>query len=90
MLRTTAAGKGRRRSSSAERDAAVEAVKESARSALSEVDDILERFGGRRLADGPDALGSVPVKATAAAIHALARSRKVKAIMEDQPIGFSS
>ena len=89
MLRTPAAGSGRRRTSSADRDAAVEAVKESARNALVEVDDILERFGGRRLADSPDALGSVPIKATAPAIYALARSRKVKAIMEDQSIRLS-
>lgn len=91
MLRTEGAGKGRRsRSSSAERQAAVEAMKESARNALGEVDRILERFHGRRLAEDPDALGSVAVEATAAAIRALARSRTVKAIMEDQAIHFTS
>jgi hypothetical protein len=85
MLRTQGAAKGgQRRSGSAEREAAVKAMKESARNALSEVDRILERFHGRRLADGPDALGAVPVEATAAGVRALARSRSVKAIMEDQ------
>ena len=61
-------------------------MKESARDALSGVDDTLERLGGRRLADSPDAFGAVAVEATAAAIRALARSKKVKAIMEDQSI----
>jgi len=85
LLCTPHGGKGRRQSS-AERDAAVEAMKESARSALSEVDAILERTDGQRLAGSPDAFGAVPVKGTAAAIYALARSKKVKAIMEDQAI----
>ncbi len=91
MLRIPAPGKGgRRRTSSEDRDAAVQAVKESAGTAFSEVDDILERFGGRRLADSPDAFGAVPVKATAPAIYALARSRKVKAILEDQSVQLAS
>jgi hypothetical protein len=85
LLRTPGAGKGRR-TSSAERGAAVKAVKESARTALGEVDDILERFDGRRLSSSPDAFGAVAVKATAPGIRALARSAKVKAIMEDQGI----
>ncbi len=90
MLSIPAPGKGGRRTSSEDRDAAVQAVKESAGNAFSEVDDILERFGGRRLADSPDAFGAVPVKATAPAIYALARSRKVKAILEDQSVQLAS
>jgi sorbitol-specific phosphotransferase system component IIA len=85
LLRTRAAGKGRR-TTPAGRDAAVKAVKESARTALGEVDAILERFEGRRLSSSPNALGAITVKATAPAIRALARSAKVRAIMEDQAI----
>ena len=87
FLRLPGLGRGGgRRTGPAERRAAVEAVKESAGEALSTVDTILKRFDGRRLADGPDALGAVPVEATGPAIRALARSARVKAIVEDQSI----
>jgi hypothetical protein len=55
---------------------------------LPEIDTLLARFGGRRLADRVNALGSLPVEVTAAGIHALAASHRVKAILEDQPISL--
>ncbi len=45
---------------------------------LAEVDKILERHNGRRLADEVDALGSVSVETTVAGIPALAASDYVK------------
>jgi hypothetical protein len=87
LLHTGEAGEPpAKRQSSAERAAAVEAMRRSAGQALAELDDILHRFDGQRLADEPDALGSVPIEATVAGIEALASSDWVKAIIEDQPI----
>jgi len=74
------------RQSRAERQAAVEAMRKSAEQALSDIDDLLERFGGQRLAESPDALGSIPIETTAVGINALAASEWVKAIIEDQTI----
>ena len=75
-----------KRPSRGEREARMEAIVKSAEKSLSKIDDILARFDGRRLADSPDALGSIPVETTKAGIKALASSRWVKAILEDQEI----
>lgn len=87
LLRT--GGTGNRSSSRqgcTEREAAVEAARRSAERALTDIDGILEQHDGRRLAKRPNALGSMPVETTAAGIRALASSRWVQAILEDQPI----
>lgn len=87
LLRTNEAGKAhRRRQSREERQTAIEAIRKSAERALMDIDSILKRFGGQRLATTPDALGSIPVKTTAAGIATLAASEHVKAILEDQAI----
>lgn len=70
----------------AERQAAVQAARKSAERALTDIDGILEQHDGRRLAKRPNALGSMPVETTAAGIKALASSRWVQAILEDQPV----
>lgn len=54
--------------------------------ALSEIDQVLARFGGRRLADNVDALGSLPVETTPAGIRALANASGVQAILENQKV----
>lgn len=69
-----------------ERSDQVRIVKESARAALHEVDAILARFHGRRLAEEPNALGYIPVETTSSGIRALARSESVRGIIEDQPV----
>jgi hypothetical protein len=76
------------RPSKAERKAIAEAVQTAAAPALVEVDRLLERAGGRRLASGPDLFGSIPVEAPAFALLALASSEHVRAILEDQPISL--
>jgi hypothetical protein len=83
---TPAAAPGR--PSKAARKAIVEAIQTAAAPALAEVDRLLERSGGRRLAPGPDLFGSVPVEAPAAALLALAGSRHVRALLEDQPLSM--
>jgi hypothetical protein len=80
-----AEGLGRRRSR-AERDLTVDATRQSAESALHEVDRILERFHGHRVAAHLDALAGITVEAPLEAINALAACKYVKAILEDQAI----
>lgn len=53
---------------------------------LPEIDRVLARFGGRRLADNVDALGALPVETTPEGIRALADAAVVRAIMENQAV----
>ncbi|SRR5712692_7188798 len=88
LLRTKETGVApTRRRSRVNRQATIEAVRQSAEQALGEIDGILARFDGRRLAD-VNALGSISVETTARGIAALAASEHVKAILEDQPISL--
>jgi hypothetical protein len=64
----------------------VRVVKDAAERAVVHVDVILQRHKGQRLAERPDALGSVAVETTPAGIRELAASEYVKAIFEDQPL----
>jgi hypothetical protein len=75
-----------RRQSRAERTAAVQAVKDSARLALEVVDHILHDLGGRRLSAAPDALGSIRVETPPAGVYRLALLKEVRAVLEDQSI----
>lgn len=87
LLRTgQARGSSGRRQSREERAATVEAMRRSSERALDEVDNILSNYSGERLAARPDALGSIPVETTAAGIGALASSRWVQAILDDQEV----
>ena len=58
----------------------------AANAGLAEIDRVLQEFGGTRLAESADALGSIAVETTAAGVVALATISGVKAILEDQPI----
>jgi hypothetical protein len=64
----------------------VETVKQLSQRALSGIDRILADHGGRRLSKGPNALGSLTVETTATGVSALARSKWVKSVAEDQPL----
>jgi hypothetical protein len=87
MLRAEDHGAPRaRRPSRAERQARAELISWSAEAALPEIDQILERFDGHRLAEHPNALGAVPVETTADGVIALARADCVKTILEDQTV----
>jgi hypothetical protein len=54
--------------------------------ALPEIDQILERFDGHRLAEHPNAVGAIPVETTVRGVIALAGADCVKTILEDQNI----
>ena len=91
MLRSKGAGESSaRRQSRSARRAEIEMMRESAGQALGEIDEILQHYDGKRLKDKVDVLGSVPVEAVPAGIRALAASKHVKAILEDQEISLLS
>src|SRR3972149_7763698 len=80
------AGAGRR--PAAVRQAAIASMTEAADEALASIDGSLRRCGGQRLAKSANALGAIPVETTVTGISALAASKHVKAILEDQPISL--
>jgi len=79
-------GGGGVRPSPAERQDAAEKVSRAAEAALPEIDQILERFDGHRLAEHPNAVGAIPVETTVRGVIALAGADCVKTILEDQNI----
>ena len=79
-----------RRGSAHQRRLDVEAARRASEPGLREIDKILERHKGTRLATHADVVGSVPVETTPAGISALASSEHVKAILEDQPVSSLS
>ena len=87
MLRTNENAMSKnRRSSRLEREPTIGRVREVSRSALPDIDLILERHHGKRLSEDVDSLGSITVETTADGIRELSASEHVKAILEDQPI----
>jgi hypothetical protein len=85
MLRAEGNGVANRLSR-AERQAKAEMIIRSAEAALPEIDQILKRFDGHRLAERPNAVGAIPVETTADGVIALAEADCVKTILEDQNI----
>lgn len=74
------------RSSRPNRQAAMQAMRQSTTQALGTIEEIISCFNGRKLADRPTVLGSIPVEITVDGIHALTHADAVKAVVEDQPI----
>lgn len=67
------------------RSRVVRCLAKASRPALTEIDRILDQYGGRRLAK-VSALGTVPVQVKPAGVSALAKSKFVKAVLHDQPV----
>lgn len=86
LLRSPRGEAGNRQEARANRKAILERVREAAAAALPDIDAILERFDGKRLAESADALGSILVETTPDGVEALAASDHVKTILEDQII----
>jgi hypothetical protein len=76
------------RPSKAARKEIAKAIQIAAGVALAEVDRLLGRSGGRRLASGPDVFGAIAVEAPASALLDLAGSKYVRALLEDQPVSL--
>ncbi len=90
MLFKSEGEKDIRRKSRIERKNSMKSILESSKKAVPEIDKILKRYGGEKLASSPDVLGSIPVETTVAGVNALAQLKGVKAIVEDQPISLIS
>jgi hypothetical protein len=86
---TTGTGQSRRLSGETRRKLA-EAHRQWFATRLPEIDRILNETGGKRLAEHPDALGSLPVETNLDGIRALSASDAVKAILEDQAVQLVS
>jgi hypothetical protein len=84
LAMTPSQGTGRRQ----DRRAAVQAVHESARSAMQQLASLMAHGGGRWLADEPDALGSIAIEALPKTLLSLASSEHVRGILEDQPVSL--
>ncbi|MBO0857269.1 MAG: hypothetical protein J2P21_02215 [Chloracidobacterium sp.] len=85
MLRAEGNG-GAGRVFRADRQKLAEQFSQAAEAALPEIDQILERHEGRRMAERPSAVGAIPVETTVGGVIALASADCVKTILEDQNI----
>ncbi|HEY8460781.1 MAG TPA: hypothetical protein VIM99_10395 [Blastocatellia bacterium] len=74
------------RLSRSERQNAADQISNAAEAALPEIDQILQRYEGRRMAEHPSAVGAIPVETTVGGVMALASADCVKTILEDQNI----
>jgi hypothetical protein len=86
MLRAEGNGGGVGRLTRAERQESADQLSRAAEAALPEIDQILKRHEGRRMAEHPSAVGAIPVETTVGGVIALARADCVKTILEDQNI----
>lgn len=87
LLNLGAAPRSSRRQSAAARVSAIQQTQQRGQPALAEIDAVLAAQGGERLADAPNLLGALPIRAPRATIFALAELPSIKAILEDQNIG---
>ena len=69
-----------------QRDKKIKEIRKVSAEGLKEIEAILARFGGRKLAESTSALGSLPFESTAAGVQALANLPQVTAILEDQKL----
>jgi hypothetical protein len=88
MVRRDGRTAGRVRASRAQRAERMKTIRGAVEKAVPEIDAILERHNGERLAHDVSPLGCVPVKTTAAGLKALAASKIVTAILEDQAVSL--
>lgn len=79
-------GNDGKRQTPIERKEAIMRMRESSEPAVRKIDEILKRYGGRRLTDEVSSLGWLAVDTTTEGILALADSNYVKAVLEDQAI----
>jgi hypothetical protein len=69
-----------------ERQAMIEAIKRLNEHRFLEIDELLGRYGGQRLTQQANTLGSVAIETTADGVEAIANLDWVSAVIEDQSI----
>jgi hypothetical protein len=85
LLKTDANG-GARGQPRTQRQTLLDTIGRSTEKHLPEIDAVLSRYGGQRLADRANVPGYIPVETTSNGIYALAKLPHVKAIIENQAI----
>lgn len=89
LLNTSAfPAKSSRRQSVEERNAAIASIKSNGAPVVTIVDQVLQKFGGKRISKDIGALGTVSVETTPSGIRELGRLEDVKAVLEDQGLGL--
>ncbi|NJK37725.1 MAG: hypothetical protein HC835_13715 [Oscillatoriales cyanobacterium RM2_1_1] len=63
-------------------------VRQQAEGALEQVRGIVQHYNGQFLAEGPSALGTIPVEISVAGIYHLAECDAVRSILENQSLQF--
>ncbi len=85
-LQSSAGSSTSRRALRLQRDRRIKDIRKVSAESLKEIEAILARFGGRKLAESTSALGSLPFESTTAGVQALANLPQVTAILEDQKL----
>jgi hypothetical protein len=80
--------RSRRRQSAEQRQAAIASIKSNGAPVVTIVDQVLKKFGGKRISKDVGALGTVSVETTPNGVRELGRLEDVKAVLEDQGIGL--
>ena len=70
------------------RRTAIGALRIACRPVLVDMDEVLAKWGGRRLDDDVSALGTVAIEATPAGIKILANLKDVQTVIEDQNVSL--
>ncbi len=89
LLNLGASSRNAKRQSAAARAGAIQQTQQRGQQALVDIDAVLTAHGGERLADAPNLLGALPIRAPRATVFALAELPSIKAIIEDQNIGLA-
>ena len=88
LLKTSEQRSASHRHTPRQRRAAIGDLRMACRPVLGDMDDVLAKWGGRRLDDDVSALGTVAVEATPAGIKTLANLQDVQTVFEDQNISM--
>lgn len=88
FLKPEANAHGQGRPTAEDRFASLEFSRQRTEAAWEEVDDILDRYGGKRLSSRLGALNGILVEATPPAIRALGELEEVQSILEDQQVTY--
>ena len=88
FLKTSEQRSASHRHTTRQRRAAIGALRKACRPALVDMDEVLAKWGGRRLDDDVSALGTVAVEATPGVIKILANLKDVKTVLEDQNVSM--
>ena len=88
LLETSEQSSAPHRHNLRQRRTAIGALRIACRPVLVDMDEVLAKWGGRRLDDEVSALGTVAIEATPAGIKILANLKDVQTVIEDQNVSL--